>query len=219
MPKHPHTHHDPASGRAGPKLSPPGRRGLTWPCLALLACVCAVPSVRANPFDTTADAVLGQPDFAANAPNYPSGFPTADNLALSNAAHVAVAPDGRIYVSDADNHRVLSWASAAMFTNGQPADMVLGQPDFFSNAPNNGGVTAGSFFLPQGVWVDEGGNLWVADAFNSRVLRFDDPPVNDMLADLVIGQPDFTSNDQNLGNGGDGPLVALPDSLQFPTSP
>ncbi|MFQ5502974.1 MAG: NHL repeat-containing protein, partial [Phycisphaerae bacterium] len=35
-------------------------------------------------------------------------------------------------------------------------------------------------------------------------------------ADLVIGQPDFVSNAENLGQGGNGPGVALPDSLQFP---
>src|SRR5688572_12943313 len=49
--------------------------------------------------DTTADAVLGQPDFAQNGANQPAGTPTASNLALSNAAHLAVAPTGRLYVS------------------------------------------------------------------------------------------------------------------------
>lgn len=199
-----------------PSCSLPYYRMLICAWLALTACVCGLSSARAETFDTTADAVLGQSDFAANEPNRPVGFPLADNLALSNAAHTAVAPNGRIYVSDPDNHRVLSWTSAAGFAIGEPADMVLGQPDFFSNNPNNGGVTAGSFFLPQGIWVDEGGNLWVADAFNSRVLKFENPPINDTFADLVIGQPDFTSNDQNLGNGDNGTTVALPDGLQFP---
>ncbi len=193
------------------------RRTLIWMwLLAFSICMYELPLARADINDTTADAVLGQPDFTSNMPNYPNDFPTAGNLALSNAAHTAIAPDGRIYVSDADNNRVLSWTSAIGFTNGDPADMVLGQPDFFSNAPNNGGVSAGSFFLPQGLWVDENGNLWVTDAFNSRVLKFDHPPTNDTLADLVIGQPDFTSNSQNLGNGDHGTTVALQDSLQFP---
>ncbi|MFQ5491914.1 MAG: NHL repeat-containing protein, partial [Phycisphaerae bacterium] len=148
----------------------------------------------------------------------PNFLPAADNLALSNAADVAIAPDGRYYVSDADDNRILSWPSAAAFANGDPADTVIGQPDFVSSAANRGNLLPGpdTFFLPQGLDVDTNGNLWVADAFNNRVLRFDNPSINDTSADLVIGQPDFISNDQNLGQGGTGPDVALPDSLQFP---
>ncbi|MCB9851041.1 MAG: hypothetical protein H6817_10110, partial [Phycisphaerales bacterium] len=139
--------------------------------------MCAAQSLAA-PFDTLADAVLGQPGLTTLDPNQPNGFPTASNLALSNAAHVALAPDGRIYVSDPDNNRVLSWPDAATFANGALADLIIGQPDFVSGDPNRGGffvASADSFFLPQGVYVDANHALWVADAFNSRVLRFDDP--------------------------------------------
>jgi len=185
--------------------------------LAMVAALLTA-TAQAASFDATADAVLGQADFTTNAPNQPSGLPTGDNLAVSNAAHVTVGPDGRLYASDADNHRVLSWPDAASFANGDAADMVIGQPDFVSNAPNNGGVSASSFFLPQGLAVDEAGNLWVTDAFNSRVLKFNNPLIDPTPteADLVIGQPDFVSNDQNLGNGENGPDVALPDGIQFP---
>src|SRR5262245_34605025 len=82
--------------------------------------------------DTSADAVLGQPDLTQNGANQPAGTPTASNLALSNAAHLAIAPNGRLYVSDADNNRVLSWLNAAAFSTGQAADLVLGQPNFTS---------------------------------------------------------------------------------------
>lgn len=168
--------------------------------------------------DTGADAVLGQPDFESNAPNQPSGFPTTQNLSLTNAAHVAIAPSGRLYASDPANNRVLSWPSASTFTTGDSADLVFGQPNFVSDAPNNGGVSDSSLSLPQGIWVDESGHLWVADAFNSRVLRFNDPETDatPFAADLVVGQPDFSNNQQNLGNGDHGTDVALPDGLQFP---
>ena len=47
---------------------------------------------------------------------------------------MVVAPSGRLYVSDTTNNRVLSWGSAEQFSNGQAADIVLGQPDFTTNA-------------------------------------------------------------------------------------
>lgn len=189
--------------------------------VSALAAIGASPVAAAGPADTTADAVLGQPNLTSNTLNEPSGdptMPTASNLALSNAAHLAIAPDGRLYISDADNHRVLSWPDAAAFADGDAADMAFGQPDFVSNVPNNGGVSASTLSLPQGLSVDEAGNLWVADAFNSRVLKFNDPATDatPTAADLVIGQPDMVSNDGNLGGGPVEPDVALPDSLLFP---
>ena len=212
-----------------PVFPPPGRRchgRVLLVCLRFhlshgmiaLGLLLLTAGAQAAPLDTTADAVLGQPNVTTNAPNQPSGLPTADNLSVSNAAHVAVGPNGRLYVSDADNNRVLSWPDAASFADGDAADMVIGQPDFVSSTPNNGGVSASGFFLPQGLAVDAAGNLWVADAFNSRVLKFNNPltDATPTEADLVIGQPDFVSNAENLGQGGNGPAVALQDSIQFP---
>lgn len=168
--------------------------------------------------DTTADGVLGQSNFNDNEANAPLGTPTASNLALSNAAHLAVAPNGRLYVSDSDNHRVLSWPSARSFTDGAAADMVIGQPNFTSAIPNNGGLSASCLFLPQGICVDEAANLWVVDAFNNRVLKFNNPQTDatPFEADLVIGQPDFINNAPNLGGGFIGVDVATADSLVFP---
>lgn len=168
--------------------------------------------------DTTADGVLGQPDLVSNEPNQPGGIATADNLALSNAAHVALAPNGRIYVSDPDNHRVLSWPSARLLANGVAADLVIGQPDFVSAIPNNGGLGPSSLFLPQGLSVDEHGNLWVCDAFNNRVLKFNTPLTDGSptAADLVLGQPNFVSADANLGGGFEGVDVATAESILFP---
>lgn len=168
--------------------------------------------------DTTADGVLGQANFTDNEPNDPIGLPNAGNLALSNAAHVALAPDGRIYVSDSDNHRILSWPTARLLASGASADLVIGQPDFVSAIPNNGGLSSTSLFLPQGLSADEHGNLWVADAFNNRVLRFNNPltDASPFSADLVIGQPDFIHADPNLGGGFTGVDVATAQSILFP---
>ncbi len=163
--------------------------------------------------DTTADAVLGQANFSQNQPNQPTGLPTAGNLALSNAAHLAIGPNGRLFVADADNNRILSWPSAGQFSNGESADLVIGQPDFTSFGP---GASATALNLPQGLWVDSANNLWVADAFNSRVLKFLNPATTDTFADLVIGQPDFSSSAPNLGRGPVDVDAASADSLCFP---
>lgn len=170
------------------------------------------------PGDSTADAVLGQSSFDTRDPNGLGGVPAANTLALSNAADVAIAPSGRIYISDPENNRVLSWPLASSYSSGQAADRVFGQPTFASNLPNNGGVGPSGFSLPQGLCVDSNGNLWVTDAFNHRVLKFNNPDTDatPTAADLVIGQVDLNSNQENLGQGGSGPDVALPDSLQFP---
>jgi len=194
------------------------RKGSISIICACVAFISGAPGLLAAPGDTTADAVLGQPGFTTNVSNYPDGNTSASNLAVSNAAHVAVAPSGRIYISDADNNRVLSWSSAAHYSNGASADMVFGQPDFVSNLPNNGGVSAGSLYLPQGLWADENGNLWITDAFNCRVLKFNNPETDatPTQADLVIGQFDLNSALFNLGHGGAGTHAAVADGLLFP---
>ena len=86
------------------------------------------------------------------------------------------------------------------------ADLVLGQPHLtgqphlFSNTANYGGVSASSLHGPREVAVDAAGNVYVADTSNHRVLVYLDPQNTDTVADLVLGQPNFTSRTAN--NGG-----------------
>ncbi|QOJ14679.1 MAG: DUF11 domain-containing protein [Planctomycetia bacterium] len=168
------------------------------------------PVLLAAPGDTSADAVLGQTDFTAGAANA-GGGPTASTLNEPRGL-VVDRGSGRLFVADSLNHRVLSWSSAAAFTNGQPADLVLGQPDFTSNAANQGGAGPTNQTLngPKGVATDSAGRLYVADSLNIRILRFDPPFVTNMPAASVFGQAgSFTTANQasiisatanNLGN-------------------
>jgi hypothetical protein len=83
--------------------------------------------------------------------------------------------------------------------DGQPADVVIGQPDFTSNDPNIKGIShppsSQSLNWPYGVFSD-GKHLWVADTGNRRILFFEEiPTCNFKAADKVIGKPSFDERD------------------------
>ncbi len=130
-----------------------------------------------------ASLVLGQPDFISS------------GIALTPTGMrnpTGVATDGNILVvADTDNNRILIWNSMPT-SNGQPADVVIGQPDFFHNATSVP-PTATSLRGPIGVWL-AGGKLYVADTQDNRILIYNKiPTTNNVAADVVVGQPNFTS--------------------------
>jgi uncharacterized protein (TIGR03437 family) len=131
-----------------------------------------------------ASLVLGQPDFTTAAQITP---PTQASLRTPTA----VASDGKtLAVADTSNNRILIWHSLPT-VNGQPADIVLGQTNFSTVGRNT--VSATTLRGPQGVWV-QNGKLFVADTQNNRILIWKSIPTqNNQPADLVLGQPDFTS--------------------------
>jgi sugar lactone lactonase YvrE len=156
--------------------------------------------------DAVADIVIGQPDFSSNTPN--NEFLSASSLRRPYG--VGVGPNGDLYVADTGNHRVLIYDDP--FTHDAVADFVLGQANFLTAVPDNGGVSAWSLGLPIHVTVDGRGNVWVADYLNHRVLEYDNPrETRDQLADRVFGQPSFTSNKPN-------PEGVNARSLAYPTS-
>jgi uncharacterized protein (TIGR03437 family) len=146
--------------------------------------------------------VIGQNSttISSISPNLVEGreFLTPESVAIDPTASPAA-----LYVSDTGNNRVLGFRNAAAFANGQKADLVIGQPDFVTTlaaGPANGTQTTG-LSSPEGITVDSAGNLWVVDAGNNRVLRFPKPLTQtaNILPDLVIGQPDFTTGAANQG--------------------
>lgn len=139
--------------------------------------------------DTTADRVLGQVNFTANT----AGLSAST---FNGPSGLALAPDNRLFVVDYSQHRVLSWPDATAFQTGEAADLVLGQPDFESMA---GATSASALNAPESVIVDADGNVWVADSYNMRIVRFSPPFQNGMNADLVLGQANFSGNQVNRG--------------------
>ena len=144
----------------------------------------------------------------ANATTF-CGLPEDANSVSECGSGATMATDaqGNFYVPDFFNNRVLRYNNP--FTTDAVADYVWGQADFSGITCNRGAAfydysdsrslclapIPGMGDLRAGVAVDSAGNLWVADNFNNRVLRFAFKPtagIPAQEANLVLGQPDFS---------------------------
>ena len=99
----------------------------------------------------------------------------------------------RLAIPDLSNNRVLIWNSwpgtAADMRN---ADLVLGQQTLNSDLSQVGSTGMSG---PEAVLFD-GKRMFVADSDNNRVLIWNAFPVSSgQAADVVLGQPDFETND------------------------
>jgi sugar lactone lactonase YvrE len=132
-----------------------------------------------------AEAVLGQADFY-------NTVGATSSLGMRGPVGLAIDAEGRLWVADAGNHRILRFDGAASKADGAAANGVLGQANFTTS---DTGLSASGLNNPQGVAVDGNGRLWVADTFNNRVLRFDGAAskTNGAPANGVLGQTGFTS--------------------------
>ncbi|MDD5198593.1 MAG: NHL repeat-containing protein [Terrimicrobiaceae bacterium] len=143
-------------------------------------------NVAAKANGAAADGVLGQANFT-------SGAAATSASGMSPPGGVHVDGSGTLWVADTGNRRVLRFANAAARIDGAPADGVLGQADFASTAPS---TTQAGMSGPVGVLTDAHGSLYVSDSSNNRVLIFDGANglANGAPADVVLGQPDFTTS-------------------------
>jgi sugar lactone lactonase YvrE len=153
-----------------------------------------------------ASLVLGQKNFTDNNANM------TDGISMSFPCRIAInQTNGKIYVCDESNNRILWWNSVSSLENGAKADGVLGQPDFNSNGSSS---SATGMSYPYGVTVDPSGNVWVGDYNNNRVLRFSNPIENGQAADLVLGQTNFGSHGFDCTNS----LMNGPETISFDSS-
>jgi sugar lactone lactonase YvrE len=88
---------------------------------------------------------------------------------------------------------LLASALCAQWTDNQAAEFVIGQSDFTTNTP---ACTATGLDCPLAIAIDfQHSKMYIADEFNCRVLRYAYPLTgNTPTAELVFGQPDFTSD-------------------------
>lgn len=142
----------------------------------------------------TAGLVIGKPDFTTSTLSDP---PTAASIA--NYGRMAISGTKFIY-TDHGHHRVLIWNTIPA-TNGQSADVVLGQPGFVTKKANNGGVSGSLGDNVYGVATD-GTNVALAVYGENRVLLWNSMAsfLSGAAANVVLGQPSMSSTTAN--NGG-----------------
>ena len=139
--------------------------------------------------DTTADTVLGQPNFTTSV-----DITTRDGMSAPDG--IALDTFGRLYVADRGNNRILIFDTPA--SGDTTADTLLGQPNYITATPT---TTANGLRVPRGLAIDAAGRLYVADRDNHRVLIFDNP-ANDTTADTVLGEPDFLTRGATTNSSG-----------------
>lgn len=149
---------------------------------------------------TPADLVVGQNDFKTATANLGTGN-TPNNKGLRGPQGVWLQ-NGKLYVADTQNHRVLIW-NRVPTANGQPADIVLGQPNFntFIEPDLTKAVVdarATTLLNPVSVTSD-GTRLYVTDLGHNRVLIWNTIPTqNQAPADVVVGQPSLGDGTTNV---------------------
>lgn len=139
---------------------------------------------------TTATRVYGQSgSFTTNSGNHGGVGPNT----LELPSGLTLDSSGNLYVADAGNNRILFFLAGSTTATG-----VYGQQgNFNSSNVNHGALGADSLSQPSGMILDSGGNLYVADAGNNRVLYF---PVSSTTATRVYGQQgNFLTDDPNSG--------------------
>lgn len=134
------------------------------------------------------DLVIGQSNFTST-----SWGRTASTFSLPWG--IAFDSSGNLWITDAINLRVLRFSPP--FSNGEAANLVLGEKDFtsFDNGDSNFAVSNG-----RGIAFDANGNLYAVDSWFQRVMIFTPPFANGMPAAV-----EFTPGPSGFG-GPTGPV-------------
>ena len=129
----------------------------------------------------------------------------ARNASLGEPNDVAVDADGNIYIADTGNGRIRRVSANGIIST------VAGNGDFAFSG-DGGPATSASLFVPQGVAVDAGGNLYISDTGNHRVRRV--TPAGVISTVVGTGEPGFS------GDGGPAAdaMLIQPVGLAFDSS-
>jgi hypothetical protein len=146
----------------------------------------SIPAVNGQP----ADVVLGQTDFTSSS----SG--TSDTK-MDRPLGIMVSPNGKLFVADYFNNRVLIWNSIPE-TNGTPADVVIGQQNFFTNGTS---TQPDGLYRPWGINYSPDGRLLISNIYAHNVFVYDSIPTgNGDSATVVIGHNQFGLSSSGLSD-------------------
>jgi sugar lactone lactonase YvrE len=192
------------------------------PGLALETRVAALSGPRGTAGDKIADVEVGRRDFTEITPR--EVFPDKVSAPGGVVVDTTVSP-GRAYVWDSGNNRILGLDLSSCYATSSgtrcTSQLVFGQTSGSDHGACNQDSSAQQY--PQRpaasastlcgmretaftvledksfahMFVDGGGNLWVPDALNNRVLKFNTPFATDTVADGVWGQTSFAGNGCN----------------------
>jgi len=154
-----------------------------------------------------ASVVLGITPSSSTQPTFPNAYSLGNSF--RNAPLAVFATGNQVFVGDYLANRVVRYSDPALFIGSQSSpspqiEGVIGQPDLVSGKINQGLVepTASSLSLPLGGAFDSGGNLWVVDTNNNRVLSYPaSATFSYSAATVVVGQTDFPFGAPNLIEG------------------
>jgi hypothetical protein len=127
-----------------------------------------------------------------------------NNLYQTYISHALDKVNHRLFVSDMGSARILVYQLDA--TNNiisTTPQYVLGTCDF--TTPGSWSPSQNTFGFANTTYDPVNSRLFVSDGFNNRVLAFDVSTSaihNCENATFVLGQPDFTSHGQNIGQNG-----------------
>jgi len=130
----------------------------------------------------------------------PSGDTYSASITLADRTNNTIVVSANDGTNSASQTIGLNYPFLA-FTNGQAASVVIGQPNFDSFEPNQGGSpSANSFNGPEDLKVVNS-RLYITDINNHRVLGFNAiPTANNTNADFVIGQDSFTTSTSGINS-------------------
>jgi uncharacterized protein (TIGR03437 family) len=166
------------------------------------------PQAKAIVGHTTGLSAINQRDQKSLVAN--DGNPQSSAITFS-IPESGVFLNNELYLTDGGNNRVI----VLPYANGtfQAAVRLLGQDQYDSNAPNLiegrefdfSATTNNANLYDAGIAIDSTGDtphLYVSDPYNNRVLGFRDirKLTAGSAADIVIGQPNFSTNVCNIGS-------------------